>query len=134
MYCNFPAQEELLEAVEALGFEAKLLGSGDTSSLRLQLGGMTCSSCSTGIEERLHATPGVAKASVSLITSTAEVRTPKTTRTPLCTQDLAAEEGMPLCHSKAVFTAGRLTQCYCSGSVLPRCIATLQAVDKTRFW
>ncbi|KAK9904210.1 hypothetical protein WJX75_006837 [Coccomyxa subellipsoidea] len=65
--------EELLEAVEALGFEAKLLGSGDTSSLRLQLGGMTCSSCSTGIEERLHATPGVAKASVSLITSTAEV-------------------------------------------------------------
>ena len=62
--------------MEALGFEAKLLCSGDASSLRLQLGGMTCSSCSTAIEESLRATPGVAKASVSLITSTAEVRAP----------------------------------------------------------
>ncbi|EIE22528.1 copper-translocating P-t [Coccomyxa subellipsoidea C-169] len=65
--------DELVEAVESLGFEAKLLGSGDASSLRLQLGGMTCSSCSSAIEAALGATLGVAKASVSLITNTAEV-------------------------------------------------------------
>ncbi len=70
-------QDELVKAVESLGFEAKLLGSGDASSLRLQLGGMTCSSCSSAIEAALGATPGVTKASVSLITNTAEVHTPQ---------------------------------------------------------
>ncbi len=65
-----------MQAVEVLGFETKLLGSGSASSLRLELGGMTCSSCSTAIEARLQATPGVAGASVSLITSTAEVSVP----------------------------------------------------------
>lgn len=63
-----------MQAVEALGFQTKLLGSGNASSLRLQLGGMTCSSCSNAIEARLQGTPGVAEASVSLITSSAEVR------------------------------------------------------------
>ena len=67
-------QEDLVQVVEALGFETKVLGSGSASTVRLQLGGMTCSSCSTAIEARLQATPGVTKASVSLITSTAEVR------------------------------------------------------------
>lgn len=66
-------QDGLVSAVEGVGFEAKLLGSGDTSSLRLRIGGMTCSSCSTAIEHALRATPGVDAASVSLLTNTAEV-------------------------------------------------------------
>ena len=62
-----------MHAVENLGFEAKLLGSGDASSLRLKLGGMTCATCSSAIEQALRDTPGVALASVSLITNSAEV-------------------------------------------------------------
>ena len=59
--------------METVGFEAKLLGSGDASSLRLKVGGMTCATCSSAIEKALCDTPGVALASVSLITSSAEV-------------------------------------------------------------
>jgi Cu+-exporting ATPase len=66
-------QEELVAAVEGVGFEAKLLGSGNASSLRLRLGGMTCASCSTAVEQALAAMPGVDAASVSLLTNTAEV-------------------------------------------------------------
>ena len=67
------AQEELLQAVEGAGFEARLLGSGDASAVRLRVGGMTCGSCSTAIESALRGTEGVHQASVSLLTSTAEV-------------------------------------------------------------
>ena len=66
-------QEELVAAVEGVGFEAKLLGSGDASSLRLRVGGMTCASCSSAVEHALAAMPGVDAASVSLLTNTAEV-------------------------------------------------------------
>ena len=62
-----------MRAVENVGFEAKLLGSGDASSLRLKIGGMTCATCSSAIERALCDTPGVALASVSLITNSAEV-------------------------------------------------------------
>lgn len=64
-----------MRAVEDVGFEAILLGSGDASSLRLSIGGMTCSSCSAAIEHALRETPGVASVSVSLITNSAEVGT-----------------------------------------------------------
>lgn len=67
-------QDDMVQAVESLGFEVKLLGSGDASSLRLQIGGMTCSSCSTAIETTLTHMPGMNKASVSLMTHGAEVR------------------------------------------------------------
>ena len=66
-------QEELLRTVEGAGFEATLLGSGDASTMRLSIGGMTCASCSTAVEAALKGTPGVHETSVSLITSTAEV-------------------------------------------------------------
>ena len=68
------AQEELLQAVQGAGFEARLLGSGDASAVRLRLGGMTCGACSAAIEGALRGTEGVHQASVSLLTSTAEVR------------------------------------------------------------
>lgn len=59
--------------MEGVGFEARLLGSGDASSMRLSVGGMTCGSCSTAIEGALRSTDGVHEACVSLITCTAEV-------------------------------------------------------------
>ncbi|CAK0783009.1 hypothetical protein CVIRNUC_006204 [Coccomyxa viridis] len=70
---NVISAEELLQAVEGAGFEARLLGSGDASAVRLRVGGMTCGSCSTAIESALRGTEGVHQASVSLLTSTAEV-------------------------------------------------------------
>ena len=59
--------------IEEAGFEARLLGSGDDSMMRLSIGGMTCGSCSNAIEAALKSTDGVRSVSVSLITSTAEV-------------------------------------------------------------
>ena len=59
--------------MEGAGFEARLLGSGDASAVRLRVGGMTCGSCSTAMEGALRGTDGVHQASVSLLTSTAEV-------------------------------------------------------------
>jgi Cu+-exporting ATPase len=67
-------QDELLQAVEAIGFESKLLGSDGSSTLRLRIGGLTCSSCSLAIEAALRARSGVGSASVSLLTNTAEVQ------------------------------------------------------------
>ena len=66
--------------MESAGFEARLLGSGDASTMRLSIGGMTCASCSTAVEAALKGTPGVHEASVSIITGTAEVG-------PNCTHD-----------------------------------------------
>lgn len=66
-------QEQLLRTVEEAGFETRLLGSGDDSTTRLRIGGMTCGSCSSAIEGALKGTDGVRGVSVSLITSTAEV-------------------------------------------------------------
>jgi len=61
--------------VEDVGFEARLLGSGDASTMRLCIGGMTCASCSTAVETALKAINGIHVISVSLITTTAEVST-----------------------------------------------------------
>jgi len=61
--------------VEDVGFEARLLGSGDASTMRLRIGGMTCASCSTAVETALKAINGIHVISVSLITTTAEVGT-----------------------------------------------------------
>lgn len=66
-------QEQLLKTIEEVGFETRLLGSGDDSTTRLSIGGMTCSSCSSAIESTLKGTEGIRGVSVSLITSTAEV-------------------------------------------------------------
>lgn len=41
---------------------------------RIAIDGMTCVSCSNAIESLLHKTPGVSKASVSLLRKVAEVR------------------------------------------------------------
>ena len=73
MHSSCATQEELLRTIEEAGFETRLLGSGDDSTTRLSIGGMTCGSCSSAIESALKGTDGVRGVSVSLITSTAEV-------------------------------------------------------------
>jgi len=66
-------QEQLVEAVEDAGFEARLVGQGDKGTLQLRVGGMTCGSCSTAVEKALQAAPGVLGASVNLLAGTAQV-------------------------------------------------------------
>lgn len=73
------AQEQLAEAVEDTGFEARVLGRGDKDALQLRVGGMTCGACSSGVEAALRAAPGVLSASVNLIAGTAQAR--------VCVQD-----------------------------------------------
>lgn len=67
------AQETMVEAVEARGFEAHLLGAEGSSVLRLHVGGMTCSHCSDSIQQALSLHPGITKVDVSALTNHAEV-------------------------------------------------------------
>lgn len=42
----------------------------------MQIGGMTCSSCSTAVEQTLAAEPGIQQISVALLSGRAEVSCP----------------------------------------------------------
>lgn len=52
------APQALVQAVEDAGFGAEILGSGRGERVLLQIGGMTCASCSGNIEATLTAMPG----------------------------------------------------------------------------
>ena len=73
-------QADLVEAVDAAGFQGLVVGTADLEQVDQQLlvriTGMTCSSCSTAVEKALQAVPGVRSAAVSLVQSRAEVRPP----------------------------------------------------------
>ena len=65
-----------MEAIEACGFEARLLSSdraADADIVMLRVSGMTCASCSAAAEAALRAQPGVLSAAVNLLAGTAEV-------------------------------------------------------------
>ncbi len=74
-------QAALVAAVEATGFEARVLSSGalggaaaaaaDTAALRVR--GMTCAACSAAVERACLGVPGVRSAAVSLLAGRAEV-------------------------------------------------------------
>lgn len=71
-----PAQVKLLdiiEHIETVGFEAKHLEEEENNQLRLDVGGMTCSSCVAMIEHALGDELGVISASVNLATNSASV-------------------------------------------------------------
>ena len=51
-----------------------LTNARSTYLMTFQVGGMTCTSCSSAIEQRLKELPGVVQASVSLLSNRAEVR------------------------------------------------------------
>ncbi|XP_057449965.1 probable copper-transporting ATPase HMA5 [Lotus japonicus] len=78
-YPSFVNEEAIREAIEDAGFEAMLLTDStmnDKNSVhvcRIQIKGMTCTSCSSTVESALEAVNGVVKARVALATEEAEV-------------------------------------------------------------
>ncbi|XP_027361435.1 probable copper-transporting ATPase HMA5 [Abrus precatorius] len=76
-YPSFVNEETIREAIEDAGFEAALLTDATNNKsiqvCRLQIKGMTCTSCSSTIESALQALQGVLKAQVALATEEAQV-------------------------------------------------------------
>lgn len=76
-YPNFVSENTIVEAIEDSGFTAAVKEDiGNTTILicRLQIKGMTCTSCSNTAESALNNLNGVHKAVVSLTTEEAEVK------------------------------------------------------------
>lgn len=73
--------EVLVEAVEDAGFDAELIKikqpvdsvSSEVRKVELQIGGMTCTNCSTAVTNALEGVEGVQSVSVSLATDTASI-------------------------------------------------------------
>ncbi|GMH33228.1 hypothetical protein BSKO_01062 [Bryopsis sp. KO-2023] len=66
-------ENDLLVAIKGVGFEGEVLGNASATSLVLEIGGMTCSSCSSKVEKTLSKISGVSEASVSIVTGKAEI-------------------------------------------------------------
>jgi Cu+-exporting ATPase len=62
--------KKIVEAVEEIGFTAV---EEDKSSVVLNIGGMTCAACVNTVESVLLGTPGVATATVNLLTGKAKI-------------------------------------------------------------
>ncbi|RLM66530.1 putative copper-transporting ATPase HMA5 [Panicum miliaceum] len=77
-YPAFVSEEKIREAIEDVGFEAKLINEElrekNILVCRLHIKGMTCTSCTSTVESALQAFPGVQRASVALATEEAEIR------------------------------------------------------------
>ncbi|KAE9451854.1 hypothetical protein C3L33_16245, partial [Rhododendron williamsianum] len=76
-YPSFVSTETIQEAIEDVGFQATLVedetNEKSTYVCRIQIKGMTCTTCSTTVESALQAVPGVQKALVALATEEAEI-------------------------------------------------------------
>lgn len=66
-------QAVLLEAIEDAGFEGEALQEADSNTVTLQVEGMTCSSCSSAVENAVASQKGVISAAVNLLAKRAEV-------------------------------------------------------------
>ncbi|XP_075101482.1 putative copper-transporting ATPase HMA5 isoform X2 [Nicotiana tabacum] len=70
-------EEMIRDTIEDVGFQAKLLkeemNQKSSQVCRIQVNGMTCTSCSTTLESALQVIPGVHKAQVALATQEAEI-------------------------------------------------------------
>jgi len=64
---------DLLQAVKNAGFEAQMVKDTSSSKIVLAVEGMTCSSCSSAVENGLNELGGVVSARVNLMSHTAEV-------------------------------------------------------------
>ncbi|CAN6229154.1 unnamed protein product [Urochloa humidicola] len=77
-YPAFVSEEKIREAIEDVGFEAKLINEEVREKnilvCRLHIRGMTCTSCTNTVESALQTFPGVQRASVALATEEAEIR------------------------------------------------------------
>ena len=63
----------IIDEVESCGFGCTVLKERSTSRVELRVGGMTCSSCSSAVEQALKDVDGVLEARVDLLTHTAVV-------------------------------------------------------------
>ncbi|CAD6260040.1 unnamed protein product [Miscanthus lutarioriparius] len=76
-YPAFVSEEKIREAIEDVGFEAKLINEEVREKnilvCRLHIKGMTCTSCTSTVESAFQAFRGVQKASVALATEEAEI-------------------------------------------------------------
>ncbi|KAL9369329.1 hypothetical protein Peur_040528 [Populus x canadensis] len=76
-YPSFVNEETIRETIEDAGFEATLIqeetSDKSTQVCRIRINGMTCTSCSSTVEQALQVIPGVQKAQVALATEEAEV-------------------------------------------------------------
>ncbi|KAF7151054.1 hypothetical protein RHSIM_Rhsim02G0228000 [Rhododendron simsii] len=77
-YPSFVDTETIRETIDDVGFQATLVedetNEKSTYVCRIQIKGMTCTSCSTTVESALQAVPGVQKAQVALATEEAEIQ------------------------------------------------------------
>ncbi|CAJ1927916.1 unnamed protein product [Sphenostylis stenocarpa] len=85
-YPSFVNEETIREAIEDAGFEALLLTDAthekSVQVCRIQIKGMTCTSCSSTLESALQALHGVLEARVGLATEEAQVHYNPTLLTP----------------------------------------------------
>ncbi|KAJ0049581.1 hypothetical protein Pint_15186 [Pistacia integerrima] len=76
-YPSYVNEETIRETIEDVGFEATLIqdetNEKATQVCRIRINGMTCTSCSSTIEQALQAIHGVLKAQVALATEEAEI-------------------------------------------------------------
>ncbi|KAK8996690.1 hypothetical protein V6N11_081955 [Hibiscus sabdariffa] len=76
-YPSFVNEESICEAIEDVGFQAALIEDETNEKsiqvCRIRINGMTCTSCSSTVENVLQAIPGVQKVQVALATEEAEV-------------------------------------------------------------
>ncbi|XP_031278612.1 probable copper-transporting ATPase HMA5 [Pistacia vera] len=76
-YPTYVNEETIRETIEDVGFEATLIqdetNEKATQVCRIRINGMTCTSCSSTIEQALQAIHGVLKAQVALATEEAEI-------------------------------------------------------------
>ncbi|KAL4324516.1 hypothetical protein GQ457_11G023700 [Hibiscus cannabinus] len=76
-YPSFVNEESIREAIEDVGFQAALVEDETNEKsiqvCRIRINGMTCTSCSSTVENVLQAIPGVQKVQVAFATEEAEV-------------------------------------------------------------
>jgi Cu+-exporting ATPase len=70
---SLTSEQEIVEHVEGVGFTAKHLNEAEHNSVRMSIGGMTCSSCVGMIENNLKSNPSVISVTVNLATETGHV-------------------------------------------------------------
>ena len=59
--------DQIVDKIEEIGFEAKVMKEDSKKSVCLRIFGMTCASCSASIERELSKVPGIKKVSVNLL-------------------------------------------------------------------
>ncbi|KAG5221129.1 Cu-transporting P-type ATPase [Salix suchowensis] len=65
--------DKIINEISDIGFDATLIPPARSDTVTLRIYGMTCSSCTSTVENTLSAVPGISSVSVSLTASTAQV-------------------------------------------------------------